>query len=187
MEMYELKTIDKNYITKLNEYEVKALENYEKIWLEVKEGEFKRTSDIVSFKPFKPSKDINEENMFNIDTKFSFSEMILDTVIFDENALEDINAKELTDLIAYNNFSYIYYYDNDTNITLEMVKDIYEKNNNSLFDITYIMNDGEEKAQINLTTKQLIQTLYDIKDITRIGYTNIFSVTYRKVLTEKLS
>lgn len=184
MEMYELKTIDKSYITGLNEYEIKALENYEKIWLEVKKGEFKRTSDIVSFKPFKG---INEENMFNIDTKFSFSEMNVDTVIFDENALDDINAKELSDLIAYNNFDYIYYYDDDTNITLEMVKDIYEKNNNALFDITYIMNNGEEQAQINLTTKQLIQTLYDIKNTTKIGYTNIFSVTYRKVLKEKIS
>ena len=184
MEMYELKTIDKSYITKLNEYEIRALENYEKIWLEVKKGEFKRTSDIVSFKPFKG---INEENMFNIDTKFSFSEMNIDTVIFNENALEGIDARELSDLIAYNNFNYIYYYDDDTNITLEMVKDIYEKNNNSLFDITYIMNNGEEKAQINLTTKQLIQTLYDIKDTTRSGYTNIFSVTDRKVLKENLS
>ena len=184
MKMYELKTIDKSYITGLNEYEIKALENYEKIWLEVKKGEFKRTSDIVSFKPFKG---INEENMFNIDTKFSFSEMNIDTVIFNENALEGIDARELTDLIAYNNFNYIYYYDDYTNITLEMVKELYEENNNSLFDITYIMNDGKEKAQINLTTKQLIQTLYDIKSTTRIGYTNIFSVTYRKVLKEKLS
>ena len=184
MKMYELKTIDKSYITGLNECEIKALENYEKIWLEVKKGEFKRASDIVSFKPFKG---IYEENMFNIDTKFSFSEMNIDTVIFNENALEDIDARELSDLIAYNNFNYVYYYDDDTNITLEMVKDIYEKNNNSLFDITYIMNDGEEKAQINLTTKQLIQTLYDIKSTTRIGYTNIFSVTDRKVLKEKLS
>lgn len=184
MKMYELKTINKSYITKLNQYEVKALENYEKIWLEVKEGEFKRTTDIVSFKPFKG---VNKENMFNIDTKFSFSEMSVDTVIFDESALEDINAKELSDLIAYNNFNYIYYYDDDTNITLEMVKELYEKNNNSLFDITYIMNDGKEKAKINLTTEKLIQTLYDIKNTTRIGYTNIFSVTYRKVLKEKLS
>ena len=184
MKMYELKTIEKSYITKLNQYEVKALENYEKIWLEVKEGEFKRTSDIVSFKPFKG---VNKENMFNIDTKFSFSEMSVDTVIFDENALEGIDARELSDLIAYNNFDYIYYYDDDTNITLEMVKELYEKNNNSLFDITYIMNDGKEKAKINLTTEKLIQTLYDIKNTTRIGYTNIFSVTYRKVLKEKLS
>ena len=136
MEMYELKTIYKNYITKLNEYEVKALENYEKIWIEVKKGEFKRTSDIVSFKPFKG---INEKNMFNIDTKFSFSEMSVDTVIFDENALEDINARELSDLIAYNNFNYIYYYDDYTNITLEMVKELYKENNSSLFDVTYIM------------------------------------------------
>lgn len=184
MKMYELKTIEKSYITKLNQYEVKALENYEKIWIEVKKGEFKRTTDIVSFKPFKG---VNKENMFNIDTKFSFSEMSVDTVIFDESALEDINAKELSDLIAYNNFNYIYYYDDDTNITLEMVKELYEKNNNSLFDITYIMNDGKEKAKINLTTEKLIQTLYDIKNTTRIGYTNIFSVTYRKVLKEKLS
>lgn len=184
MEMYELKTIDKSYITKLNQYEVKALENYEKIWLEVKKGEFKRTSDIVSFKPFKG---INEENMFNIDTKFYFSEMNIDTVIFNENALEGIDARELSDLIADNNFDYIYYYDDDTNITLEMVKDIYEKNNNALFDITYIMNNGEEQAQINLTTKQLIQTLYDIKNTTRSGYTNIFNVEDRKVLKEKLS
>lgn len=184
MEMYELKTIDKSYITKLNQYEVKALENYEKIWLEVKKGEFKRTSDIVSFKPFKC---INEENMFNIDTKFSFSEMNIDTVIFNENALEGIDARELSNLIIDNNFDYIYYYDDYTNITLEMVKELYEENNNSLFDITYIMNDGKEKAKINLTTKQLIQTLYDIKNTTKIGYTNIFSVTYRKVLKEKLS
>ena len=184
MKMYELKTIEKSYITGLNEYEIKALENYEKIWLEVKKGEFKRTTDIVSFKPFKG---INKENMFNIDTKFSFSEMSVDTVIFDENALENIDARELSDLIAYNNFDYIYYYDDDTNITLEMVKELYEKNNNSLFDITYIMNDGKEKAKINLTTEKLIQTLYDIKNTTRIGYTNIFSVTYRKVLKEKLS
>ena len=184
MKMYELKTIDKSYITGLNEYEIKALENYEKIWLEVKKGEFKRTSDIVSFKPFKG---INEENMFNIDTKFFFSEMNIDTVIFNENALEGIDARELSNLIIDNNFDYIYYYDDYTNITLEMVKELYEKNNNSLFDITYIMNDGKEKAQINLTTKQLIQTLYDIKSTTRIGYTNIFSVTYRKVLKEKLS
>ncbi len=184
MEMYELKTIEKSYITKLNEYEIKALENYEKIWLEVKKGEFKRTTDIVSFKPFKG---INKENMFNVDTKFSFSTMTVDTVIFDENALEDIDTRELSNLFAYNNFDYIYYYDDDTNITLEMVKDMYEKNNNSLFDITYIMNNGEEKAQINLTTEKLIQTLYDIKDTTRIGYTNIFSVEDRKVLKEKLS
>ena len=184
MEMYELKTIDKSYITKLNQYEVKALENYEKIWLEVKKGEFKRTSDIVSFKPFKG---INEENMFNVDTKFYFSEMNIDTVIFNENALEGIDARELSNLIIDNNFDYIYYYDDYTNITLEMVKDLYEENNNSLFDITYIMNDGKEKSKINLTTKQLIQTLYDIKNTTKIGYTNIFSVTYRKVLKEKLS
>ena len=183
MEMYELKTINKSYITKLNQYEVKALENYEKIWLEVKEGEFKRTSDIVSFKPFKG---INEENMFNVDTKFYFSEMNIDTVIFDESALEGIDARELSDLIAYNNFNYVYYYNNDTNITLEMVKELYEENNNSLFDITYIMKDGKEKAKINLTTKQLIQTLYDIKNTTRSGYTNIFSVTDRKVLKEKI-
>lgn len=184
MEMYELKTIDKSYITGLNEYEIKALENYEKIWLEVKKGEFKRTSDIVSFKPFKG---INKENMFNVDTKFSFSEMNVDTVIFNENALEGIDARELSNLIIDNNFDYIYYYDDYTNITLEMVKELYEENNNSLFDITYIMNDGKEKAKINLTTKQLIQTLYDIKNTTKIGYTNIFSVTYRKVLKEKLS
>lgn len=184
MEMYELKTIDKSYITGLNEYEIKALENYEKIWLEVKKGEFKRTSDIVSFKPFKG---INKENMFNVDTKFSFSEMNIDTVIFNENALEGIDARELSNLIIDNNFDYIYYYDDYTNITLEMVKELYEENNNSLFDITYIMNDGKEKAKINLTTKQLIQTLYDIKNTTKIGYTNIFSVTYRKVLKEKLS
>lgn len=183
MEMYELKTIDKSYITKLNQYEVKALENYEKIWLEVKEGEFKRTSDIVSFKPFKG---INEENMFNVDTKFYFSEMNIDTVIFNENALEGIDARELSNLIIDNNFDYIYYYDDYTNITLEMVKELYEENNNSLFDITYIMKDGKEKAKINLTTKQLIQTLYDIKNTTKIGYTNIFSVTYRKVLKEKI-
>lgn len=184
MKMYELKTIDKSYITGLNEYEIKALENYEKIWLEVKKGEFKRTSDIVSFKPFKG---INKENMFNVDTKFSFSEMNVDTVIFNENALEGIDARELSNLIIDNNFDYIYYYDDYTNITLEMVKELYEENNNSLFDITYIMNDGKEKAKINLTTKQLIQTLYDIKNTTKIGYTNIFSVTYRKVLKEKLS
>lgn len=184
MEMYELKTIDKSYITKLNKHEVKALENYEKIWLEVKKGEFKRTSDIVSFKPFKG---INEENMFNIDTKFSFSEMNEDTVIFNENALEGIDARELSNLIIDNNFDYIYYYDDDTNITLEMVKELYEENNNSLFDITYIMQDGKEKAKINLTTKQLIQTLYDIKDTTWSGYINIFSVTDRKVLKEKIS
>lgn len=183
MEMYELKTIEKSYITKLNEYEIKALENYEKIWIEVKKGEFKRTTDIVSFKPFKC---INKENMFNVDTKFSFSAMDIDTVIFDGNALEGIDAKELSNLFTYHNCNYIYYYDDDTNITLEMVKDIYEKNNNSLFDITYIMNNGEEKAQINLTTEKLIQTLYDIKNATRIGYTNIFNVEDRKVLKEKI-
>ena len=182
MEMYELKTIEKSYITKLNEYEIKALENYEKIWLEVKKGEFKRTTDIVSFKLFKG---VNKENMFNVDTKFSFSAMDIDTVIFDGNALEGIDARELSNLIIDNNFDYIYYYDDYTNITLEMVKELYEENNNSLFDITYIMKDGKEKAKINLTTKQLIQTLYDIKNTTRSGYTNIFSVTYRKVLKEK--